>query len=91
VAIRLQFLGQYFITYNMNKGWFLTDSPITTSNWMAPAGNRWLVPVGKIMRDGKQPFVWQVNAYYNTIHPPDLPYPKWQVRLQVVLLFPKET
>jgi len=90
-----QFLVQYFITYNMKEGWFLTDSPIITSNWMAPAGNRWLVPfgggVGKIMRVSKQPLVWQVNAYYNTIHPQDLPYPKWQVRLQVALLFPKES
>jgi len=90
-----QFLVQYFITCNMRKGWFLTDSPIITSNWMAPAGNRWLVPFGggfgKIMRVGKQPFVCQVNAYCNTIHPQDLPYPKWQVRPQVALLFPKET
>jgi hypothetical protein len=32
--------------------------------------------------------VWQLNTYYNVIHPRDLPYPKWQVRLQVALLFP---
>jgi hypothetical protein len=62
---------------------------------MATGGNRWLVPfgggVGKMMKVGTQPLVWQVNTYYNLIHPHDVPYPKWQVRLQVALLFPKET
>jgi hypothetical protein len=32
----------------------------------------------------------QLNTYYNAIHPRDVPYAKWQVRLQVVLLFPAE-
>ncbi len=87
-----QFLTQYFVTYNMEHGWFLTTSPIITSNWLAPDHNQWLVPFGagfgKISRVGKQPVVWQINTYYNAIHPHDLPYPKWQVRLQVALLFP---
>ena len=87
-----QFLTQYFVTYNMEHGWFLTSSPIITSNWLAPSNNKWLVPFGagfgKISRFGKQPVVWQMNTYYNAIHPRDLPYPKWQVRLQVALLFP---
>jgi hypothetical protein len=90
-----QFLTQYFVNYNLKEGWFLTESPILTSNWMATGGNRWLVPfgggVGKMMKVGTQPVVWQVNTYYNLIHPHDVPYPKWQVRLQVALLFPKET
>ncbi len=51
-----QFLTQYFVTYNMDKGWFLTESPILTANWMAPVHNRWLVPfgggVGKITQSG---------------------------------------
>jgi hypothetical protein len=89
-----QSLTQYFVNYNMKKGWFLTESFIITSNWLASARNRWLVPfggaVGKIIRVGKQPLVWQLNTYYNLIHPRDLPYAKWQVRLQVALLFPKE-
>jgi hypothetical protein len=90
-----QFLTQYFINYNLKKGWFLTESPVLTSNWMATGGNRWLVPfgggLGKMMKVGTQALVWQVNTYYNLIHPHDVPYPKWQVRLQVALLFPKET
>ena len=41
-----QFLTQYFVTYNMKHGWFLTESPIITSNWLAPDHNKWLVPFG---------------------------------------------
>jgi hypothetical protein len=68
-----QFLTQYFVTYNMEHGWFVTSSPIITSDWLAPDHNRWLVPFGagfgKISRVGKQPVVWQLNTYYNLIHP----------------------
>ena len=86
-----QFLTQYFITYNMKKGWFLTESPILTADWIAPAHNRRLGGIGKITRVGKQPIVWQVNLYYNVIGPQDIPSPKWQVRLQVALLYPNES
>jgi hypothetical protein len=44
---------------------------------------------GKILRLGKQPINAQLGAYYNLIHPRDLPYGKWQVRVQIALLFPK--
>jgi hypothetical protein len=74
-----QFLTQYFVTYNMNEGWFLTESRILTSNWMAPAHNRWLVPfgggIGKITRVGTQPVVCQINLYYNLIRPQDIRSP----------------
>lgn len=80
---------------NMEHGWFLTSSPISTANWLAPDNNKWLVPFGagfgKISRLlDKQPIVWQLNTYYNSIHPRDVPYAKWQVRFQVALLFPAE-
>ena len=87
-----QFLTQYFVTHNLEHGWFLTSSPIVTANWRAPGHNEWLVPFGggfgKMTRFFDQPMVWQIHLYYNAIHPQDLPYPKWQVRLQVALLFP---
>jgi hypothetical protein len=88
-----QFLTQYFVNLNLKKGWFVTEAPIITSNWMASSGNRWTVPfgggVGKMLKVGKLPLVSQLNAYYNIIHPESLPYGKWQVRLQVAMLFPK--
>ena len=87
-----QFLTQYFVTRNFEHGWFLTSSPILTANWRAPDHNQWLVPFGggfgKMTRFFDQAMVWQMHVYYNAIHPQDLPYPKWQVRLQVALLFP---
>jgi hypothetical protein len=37
---------QYFINYNLKKGYYLTTSPIIAANWNAPSGNVWLVPIG---------------------------------------------
>ena len=73
-------------------GWFLTSSPIVTANWRAADDNQWLVPFGggfgKMARFFDQRMVWQLHLYHNAIHPRDLPYPKWQVRVEVALLFP---
>ena len=86
------FTWQYFINYNMKKGWYLTTAPINTSNWEADdAGDRWTVPIGggfgKIFKIGKQPFNAQISAYKNVVKPE---YgADWQLRLQLQLLFPK--
>jgi hypothetical protein len=88
-----QFLAQYFLNYNMKGGWYTGTQPIVTCNWQATGANRWTVPfgwsVGKIVRVGKLPINAQLGAYYNLMHPEDLPYGKWQVRMQIALLFPK--
>ncbi len=88
-----QFLLQYFVNYNMKGGWYTGTQPILTGNWQMPASDRWLVPfgwsAGKITTLGHLPINAQVGLYYNLIHPENLPYPKWQVRLQLALLFPK--
>lgn len=88
-----QFYTQYFLNYNLKKGWYVGPSPIVTCNWNAPGGDRWTVPfgwsVGKIARVGTQPFNVQLGTYYNVVHPRDTPYGKWQMRLQVAMLFPK--
>ena len=64
-----------------------------TANWKVNGLNRWTVPFGwsfgRIVRVGKLPINAQLGAYYNLINPQDLPYGKWQVRLQVAMLFPK--
>jgi len=50
-------LLQYFINYNLPKGWYLVTSPILTSNWKAEKGNRWFVPfgggLGRLFKIGK--------------------------------------
>jgi hypothetical protein len=88
-----QGLLQYFVNYNMDKGWYMGSQPIITADWRANGVNRWTVPFGwafgRITRVGKLPINAQLGSYYDLIHPRDLPYGKWQVRMQLVLLFPK--
>ena len=85
------FTWQYFINYNLAKGWYLTSAPIITANWEADSDNRWTVPFGggfgKIFRVGKMPLNGQVSAYYNVEKPDN--GPDWQLRIQLQFLFPK--
>ena len=85
------FTWQYFINYNLPKGWYLSTSPIMTANWEASSSDTWTVPlgagVGKIFKIGKQPLNLQAHAYKNVVSPT---YgADWQFRLQLQLLFPK--
>jgi hypothetical protein len=88
-----QFLLQWFVNYNMKKGWYLTTSPIVTANWRAPGDNAWTVPfgggVGRIMKLGFQPVNITAQFYGNAVHPAGTS--PWGLRLQFVLLFPKLT
>jgi len=86
-----QFLLQWFINYNMKKGWYLTTSPIITANWRAASNSVWNVPfgggVGRIMKLGFQPVNMTAQFYGNAVHPPGAS--PWGLRVQFVLLFPK--
>jgi hypothetical protein len=86
-----QFLLQWFVNYNMKKGWYLTTSPIVTANWRATDGNVWTVPfgggVGRIMKLGFQPVNITAQFYGNAVRPSGTS--PWGLRLQFVLLFPK--
>ena len=88
-----QFLLQYFVNYNMKKGWYLTTSPILTANWRATGDDVWTVPfgggVGRVMKLGFQPVNITAQFYGNAVHPPGTS--PWGLRLQFVLLFPKLT
>src|SRR6201997_4942516 len=88
-----QMLLQYFINYNMKKGWYLTVQPILTANWKASSGNVWTVPfgggIGRIMKLGFQPVNLTAQFYGNAVHPAGVS--PWGMRLQFVLLFPKLT
>jgi hypothetical protein len=84
---------QYFINYNLKKGYYVTMAPIITANWNAPSSNVWLVPVGggigRIMRLGFQPVNVSVQAYGNAKRPDDFPSPTWQLKFQIAFLYPK--
>ena len=88
-----QFLLQYFINYNLKKGWYITWQPTLTANWEAPSGGQWVVPfgggVGRIMKLGFQPVALTAQFYGNAVHP--LGTPAWTMRLQISFLFPKLT
>lgn len=86
-----QFLLQYFVNYNLQKGWFLTIAPIVTANWEVSSPNRWTVPfgggVGRIMKLGAQPVNISAQFYGNPIRPAGTS--PWGMRLQFALLFPR--
>ena len=90
-----QLLIQYFVNYNMKKGWYLTTQPIVTANWntTSTSGGVWTAPfgggVGRIMKLGFQPVNINVQAYGNAVHVPGAS--PWGVRATFALLFPKLT
>ena len=88
-----QMLFQYFINYNLKKGWFITWQPVLTANWEATNGGRWVVPVGggvgRIMKVGFQPVLLTTQFYGNAVHPPGAS--PWSMKLQISFLFPKLT
>jgi hypothetical protein len=87
-----QMLLQWFVNYNLKKGWYLATSPIVTADWRASNGNQWVVPlgggVGRIMRLGPQPVNLLAQLYGNAVHP-DGASP-WGMRLQIQFLYPKK-
>jgi hypothetical protein len=86
-----QMTFQYFINYNLAKGWYLSSSPIITANWKATNGNVWVVPVGggvgRVFRPGLQPVNATAQFYGNAEHPSS--GSTWGMRLQLAFLFPK--
>jgi hypothetical protein len=92
-AVVNQFLLQWFVNYNMKKGWYFTTSPIITADWRAPSGKQAVVPfgggVGRIMKIGFQPVNISAAFYGNAVYPTGTS--PWSMRLQIAFLFPKFT
>jgi hypothetical protein len=86
-------LTGYFINYNMNRGWYISLSPILTADWLASSGNAWTVPfgggLGRIMKLGFQPVNITAQFYGNAVYPAGTS--PWGMRLQIAFLFPKFT
>ena len=85
-----QMLIQPFVNYNLPEGWYLTSSPVITSNWVASENDRWLVPLGggfgRLFRIDKLPVNAQVQAFYDVVRPTGAP--SWTLRFQLQFLFP---
>jgi hypothetical protein len=84
---------QYFVNHNFSKGWYFASGPAITANWRAADGDKWLVPfgggIGRVTKLGPQPLNWQITAYANVIRPDTLPSARWQLRMQLTLLYPQ--
>ncbi|MHB2169382.1 hypothetical protein [Alsobacter sp. R-9] len=85
-----QMLVQPFLNFNLPDGWYLTSSPVVTSNWLATSGDQWTVPVGggfgRLFKVDKLPINAQVQAFYNVVRPNDAA--TWTLRFQLQALFP---
>jgi len=90
-----EFLLQYFVNYNLAKGWFLTSSPVNTADWtQAQSKDRWTVPVGlgagRVFHIGKQAVSTSLHYYYNVVRPTGtVPSGPYEVRFQFQLMFPE--
>ena len=86
-----KFIFQYFINYNLEKGWYLTTTPILSANWEASSGNEWTVPIGggfgRLVKFGKQAVDFKLQGFWNAVKP-DLG-PDWSLQFTVKFLFPK--
>jgi hypothetical protein len=81
---------QYFIVYQLGKGWYVNSAPIITVDWEADSGQKWKVPFGagggKLLSVGKLPVNLQSQAYFYAVKP-DIG-PDWQLRLQAQVFLP---
>src|SRR5271157_5785855 len=86
-----QFLLQWFVNYNMKKGWYLVTAPIVTADWRETNGGRWVVPfgggVGRVMKLGFQPVNINVQFYGNAAYPTGTS--PWAMKFTMAFLFPK--
>jgi hypothetical protein len=80
-----------FITYYINKGWYLTSGPLISADWQQDPPRTWTVPLGggfgHIVRRGKHAFNFTAHAYVNVVRPDGAA--KWQFRLTTSWVFPK--
>ena len=85
------FIAQYFINYNMKRGWYLTSAPVITADWKADNDDTWTVPVGggfgRVFKIGKQHVNIKLAGYYNVEKPDDAS--DWNLQTQITFLFPK--
>jgi hypothetical protein len=86
-----RFNFQPIVNYNLQKGWYLSSTPVLTANWEAESGEKWSIPVGggvgRLMRFGDQAVDFKFAAYKYTETPEF--GPNWDIQLTVKFLFPK--
>lgn len=82
---------QPFVALSLPKSWTVSVAPILTSNWEAPSGEQWTIPLGggvsKVVPFGKLPVNLSFQAYYNVEKPTF--GADWSTRVVVAFVFPK--
>lgn len=70
------FSCQYIAYYNFSKGWFVLSNATTQANWLADAGQKWLLPLGggsgktfQIGKGSKLFYCADVELFYNAVRP----------------------
>jgi hypothetical protein len=86
------FLFQYFVNYNMKKGWYLSTAPVITANWQVDdSDDRWTVPfgggLGRVFKMGKQHVNMKLAGYYSVEKPDNAS--DWNLQFSCTFLFPK--
>jgi hypothetical protein len=87
------FVWQYFVNYNLKKGWFLTSSPTMTANWEADRqSDKWTIPVGggfgRLFKIGDHHFRMSTQAFAY-VATPDSMDTDWTLQAEFRFLFPK--
>lgn len=81
-------------TYNLPHDWYLLTAPTISADWTQTAGNRWLVPfgggAGRTFNIRHQAVDSNVALYYSLVRPTSSPAPKWQLNLQLTLVYPRQ-
>ena len=82
------FLGNPFVAYNFDDGWYVISGPNIVANWQAE-GTKWTVPIGggagRTFRIGALPVDLAVSAYYNVVRPEI--GPRWQLSTTLAFVF----
>jgi hypothetical protein len=85
------FFAQWFLNFNLGKGWAIGTAPIITGNWEADPDNRWVIPWGvqisKVTHFGSRPANIIIGYYKNSTHPEG--GADSQIRFQINLLYPQ--
>ncbi len=85
------FTLQYFINYNLPKGWYITSQPVISANRKPGSRYSWTVPfgggAGRVFQLGEQALNTAIEVYKNAKTPQY--QSNLQVELSISLLFPK--
>jgi hypothetical protein len=85
-----QFSAQYWVNYNLPRGWFLESNATPTADWEGPLADRWTVPLaggfGKVFTLAGQGLSASAQGSYNVKEP--RVGPAWGVSLSLQLLLP---